>query len=129
MPCDFAVASGRGSPSYSPNGLGYPRIPGLFNPAHVAGWRKVTAAVHARGARIFVQLMHTGRVAHPDNLPAGAEVIAPSAVALSGEMYTDQSGLQPHPVPRAMTPADIDHAVAEFAQAARLAIEAGFDGV
>ena len=59
--------------SPSPNGLGYPRIPGLFNPAHVAGWRKVTAAVHARGARIFVQLMHTGRVAHPDNLPAGAE--------------------------------------------------------
>ncbi len=115
--------------SPSPNGLGYPRIPGLFNPAHVAGWRKVTAAVHARGARIFVQLMHTGRVAHPDNLPAGAEVIAPSAVALSGEMYTDKSGLQPHPVPRAMTPADIDHAVAEYAQAARLAIEAGFDGV
>ena len=63
--------------SPSPNGLGYARIPGLFNAAQVAGWRRVTDAVHAQGAKIFVQLMHTGRVAHPANLPAGAEVVGP----------------------------------------------------
>ena len=60
--------------SPSPNGLGYPRIPGLFNAEQVAGWRRVTDAVHAQGAKIFVQLMHTGRVAHLANLPAGAKV-------------------------------------------------------
>jgi N-ethylmaleimide reductase len=115
--------------SPSPNGLGYARIPGLFNAAHVAGWRRITEAVHARGARIFVQLMHTGRVAHPDNLPPGAEIVAPSAITLSGTMYTDKAGMQPHPTPRAMTQADIDAALAEYVNAARLAIEAGFDGV
>jgi N-ethylmaleimide reductase len=115
--------------SPSPNGLGYPRIPGLFNAAHVAGWRTVTEAVHARGAKIFVQLMHTGRVTHPANLPAGAEVVAPSALTLSGQMYTDSAGMQPHPTPRAMTQADIDGTLAEYVNAARLAMEAGFDGV
>lgn len=63
--------------SPSPNGLGYARIPGLFNEAHVQGWKLVTDAVHAKGGKIFVQLMHTGRVAHVANLPAGAEVLAP----------------------------------------------------
>lgn len=65
--------------SPSPNGLGYPRIPGLFNQAHVQGWKQVTEAVHAQGGKIFVQLMHTGRVTHVDNLPAGAEVVGPMA--------------------------------------------------
>ena len=60
--------------SPSPNGLGYPRIPGIFSDAQVAGWKKVTDAVHARGAKIFMQLMHTGRIGHPLNLPAGAKV-------------------------------------------------------
>ncbi len=115
--------------SPSPNGLGYPRIPGLFNAAHVAGWRAVTEAVHRRGTKIFVQLMHTGRVGHQANLPAGAEVLGPTDVALPGEMYTDSLGMQPHTPPRAMTAADIAHAVGEFVASARLAIEAGFDGV
>jgi N-ethylmaleimide reductase len=75
--------------SPSPNGLGYPRIPGLFNAEQVAGWRRVTEAVHAQGAKIFVQLMHTGRVTHVANLPAGAKVIGPLASALAGEMFTD----------------------------------------
>jgi N-ethylmaleimide reductase len=113
----------------SPNGLGYARIPGLFDAAQAAGWRQVTDAVHGRGGRIFVQLMHTGRASHPANLPAGAETLAPSAVALSGEIWTDGAGMQPYPTPRAMTVAEIEHAVEEFAAAARLAIEAGFDGV
>lgn len=115
--------------SPSPNGTGYPRIPGLWSPAQVAGWKLVTDAVHARGGRIFVQLMHTGRVGHPLNLPVGAELLAPSAVAAPGEMYTDAKGNQPHPVPRAMNDAEVRHAVAEHVDAARSAITAGFDGV
>jgi len=115
--------------SPSPNGTGYPRIPGLWNPAQVAGWRLVTDAVHARGGRIFVQLMHTGRVGHPANLPAGGELLAPSAVGAPGEMYTDARGPQPHPVPRAMTDAEVRHAIAEYVAAARHAVAAGFDGV
>jgi len=115
--------------SPSPNGLGYPRIPGLFNPAQVAGWRLVTAAVHGKGGKIFVQLMHTGRVTHVANLPAGAEVVGPGTAVCPGEMYTDLHGMQPYSVPRAMTEADIADAVSEYAQAARLAMDAGFDGV
>lgn len=115
--------------SPSPDGLGYARIPGLFNDAHVEGWKLVTDAVHAKGGKIVVQLMHTGRVSHRDNLPAGAEALGPSAEACPGEMWTDGNGNQPHTPPRGMTAADIDKAVAEYAAAARLAIEAGFDGI
>src|SRR3954451_24292237 len=73
--------------SPSPNGLGYARIPGLFSAAQVRGWQGVTDRVHRAGGRIFVQLMHTGRASHPANLPTGARVLAPSAIALSGQMY------------------------------------------
>lgn len=115
--------------SPSPNGLGYPRIPGLFSADQVAGWRKVTDAVHARGGRIFAQLMHTGRIGHPLNLPEGAELLAPSALAAPGDIYTDEKGPQPHPTPREMTAQDIATAIEEFASAAKNAVEAGFDGV
>lgn len=115
--------------SPSPNGLGYPRIPGLFNAAQVQGWKLVTSAVHGQGGKMFVQLMHTGRVSNIANLPPGAEVVGPVAAPCPGEMYTDSLGMQPYTVPRAMTEADIRHAVGEYATAARLAIEAGFDGV
>jgi N-ethylmaleimide reductase len=115
--------------SPSPNGLGYARIPGIFSAEQVAGWKQTTATVHARGAKIFVQLMHCGRVAHPLNLPAGAEVVAPSAVATAGEMYTDAEGMKPLPVPKAMSEADIMTAIAEFAVAAKNAVAAGFDGI
>jgi N-ethylmaleimide reductase len=115
--------------SPSPNGLGYPRIPGLFNEAQVRGWKAVTDAVHAKGGKIFVQLMHTGRVTHAANLPAGAEVVGPTSDVCPGEMYTDSQGMQPHSSPRAMTAADIAHAIGEYAKSAQLAIQAGFDGV
>lgn len=115
--------------SPSPNGLGYARIPGIFTPAQVAGWRSITQAVHAKGAKIFIQLMHCGRVAHPLNLPPGAKILAPSAVAAAGEMFTDAQGLQPHPRPQAMTEAELRSTQAEFVQAAQNAIAAGFDGV
>jgi len=115
--------------SPSPNGSGYPRIPGLYDQAQVEGWKDVTAAVHAQGGKIFVQLMHCGRVAHVANLPVGAEVLSPGTVVCPGEMYTDALGMQPYSTPRAMTAADIAHAVAEYVKSARLALDAGFDGV
>jgi len=115
--------------SPSPNGLGYARIPGLFNADHVRGWKLVTQAVHAQGAKIFVQLMHTGRVTHVANLPAGAEVVGPDARVCPGEMYTDARGMQAHSPPKVMTHDDIVHAVGEYARAARFAVEAGFDGI
>lgn len=115
--------------SPSPHGLGYPRIPGIFSPVQVEGWKQVTGAVHARGAKIFLQLMHCGRIAHPLNLPAGARVLAPSAVTAAGEIYTDAEGMKPLPVPQAMTTADIQGAIAEFARAAKHAVAAGFDGI
>lgn len=115
--------------SPSPNGLGYPRIPGLFNAAQVVGWKQVTDAVHSKGGKIVVQLMHTGRVTHVANLPVGAEVLGPSADLCPREMFTDSQGLQPHSTPKAMTQADITSTIAEYVQSAKLAIEAGFDGV
>ena len=115
--------------SPSPNGLGYPRIPGIFSAAQVAGWKPITDAVHAKGAKMFMQFMHCGRIAHALNLPAGARVLAPSAVAAAGEMYTDAEGMKPHPVPQAMTEADIKTAIEEYVQAAKNAVAAGFDGI
>lgn len=115
--------------SPSPNGLGYARIPGLFSDEQVQGWKLVTDAVHANGGKIFVQLMHTGRVSHPANMAAGTRIVAPSALALAGDMWTDSSGMQPYPVPEEMSEADIAAAIAEYAHAAKLAVQAGFDGV
>jgi len=115
--------------SSSANGLGYPRIPGIFSAAQIEGWKAITEAVHAKGSRIFLQLMHCGRISHPLNMPAGARLLAPSAVAASGEMYTDAEGMKPFPVPEAMTADDIRVAIAEYAEAAKFAVEAGFDGV
>lgn len=115
--------------SPSPNGLGYARIPGLFTDEQVQGWRRVTDGVHQAGGKIFVQLMHTGRVSHPANMPAGTRMLAPSAIAALGEMWTDSNGQQPHPVPTAMSEADIAQTITEYAAAAKRAIEAGFDGI
>jgi N-ethylmaleimide reductase len=115
--------------SPSPNGLGYPRIPGLFNAEHVAGWKGVTSAVHAKGGRIFVQLMHTGRVANTGNLPPGARVLAPSAIVIDQQIWVDPDGNQPVTPAHEMSAADIEHAIGEHVHAGKLAIEAGFDGV
>lgn len=116
--------------SSSPNGLGYPRIPGIFTEEQAKAWKAVTDAAHEGGAKIFVQLMHTGRIGHPDNLPEGARILGPSPIGHIEEMYTDSKGMQPMPVPTEMTKADIAEAIAEYANASKLAIEvAGFDGV
>ncbi|MCX6240038.1 MAG: alkene reductase [Bacteroidia bacterium] len=115
--------------SPSPNGLGYSRIPGLFNESQVEGWKKVTEAVHFAGGRIFVQLMHTGRIGHSLNLPSGASVLAPSAIKAAGQMWTDQEGMQDFPEPKAMSPGELKLSVKEFENSAVLAMKAGFDGV
>jgi len=115
--------------SPAPEGLGYPRIPGLFSEAHVEPWRKVTTAVHKRGGRIFVQLMHTGRIFHALNLPVGAEGVAPSAVAADGSVWTDQEQLKPHGTPRALRSDELERVRDAFVRSATLAWEAGFDGV
>lgn len=113
----------------SPNALGYPRIPGIFSPAQVEGWKSVTSAVHNGGSSIFLQLMHTGRISHPLNMPAGARVLAPSAIAAKEQMYTDAEGMKPLPIPEEMTREDIQSTILEFVHAANNAMEAGFDGV
>jgi N-ethylmaleimide reductase len=115
--------------SPSPNGLGYARIPGIFNPQQIDGWKKITSAVHQNRGKIVVQLMHTGRIGHSLNLPAGAEVQAPSAVKAAGQMWTDSAMMQDFPEPKAMTAEDLSSTKAEFVIAAKNAIEAGFDGV
>jgi len=115
--------------SPSPNGLGYCRIPGIFSTAQVEGWRKVTGTVHAKGGRIFLQIMHTGRISHALNLPEGAVVLAPSAVKPAGQLWTDVSGMQDFPIPNAMTAEEIELTKKEFITAARNVDAAGFDGL
>ena len=115
--------------SPSPNGLGYPRIPGIFSEAQIAGWRLIIDAVHAKAAKIFIQLMHCGRIGHPLNLPEGARVLGPSAVAAVGDIYTDAEGMKQNAIPQEMTEADINTAIEEFVQAAKSAVAAGFDGI
>ena len=115
--------------SPSPNGVGYARIPGIYNQAQIDGWKLITKAVHDKGGKIVIQLMHTGRVTHLSNLPQGAQVLSPTAEICPGEMYSDSMGMQPHSLPKAMTQVDITEAVKEYTQAAINAIAAGFDGV
>ena len=115
--------------SPSPNGLGYARIPGMFSDEQAKGWKHVNDAVHAKGGKTFIQLMHTGRVSHPENMTPGTRILAPSALAAPGEMWTDGCGMQPHPVPIEMSEHDIAATITEYADAAELAVEAGFDGV
>lgn len=111
------------------NGVGYPRIPGIYNDEQTESWKQVTNRVHQAGGKIFMQLMHVGRVAHEDNLPEGAKIVAPTTQAPAGEMFTDSQGPQPHSAPNLMTIEDIEQAIEDYVQAAKNAIAAGFDGV
>ena len=113
----------------SANGLGYARIPGIFNKEQVEGWKKVTNAAHGNGGKIVVQLMHCGRISHPLNMNEGTELIAPSAIRPAGQMWTDAKQLQDYPVPKEMTAEHIITTKAEFVSAAKNAMEARFDGV
>ncbi len=115
--------------SPSPNGLGYKNIPGMFNQAHVDTWGKVCEAVHQKEGKIFLQMMHTGRTSHSNNLPEGAEVVGASPVALEGQISTYDLGRQPYPIPRPMTTEEVQSCVQEFVESAVKCVEAGFDGV
>ncbi|MFB4314879.1 alkene reductase [Actinomadura sp. 21ATH] len=109
-------------------GQGYVQTPGLHTAEQVRAWRKVTDAVHSAGGTIAAQLVHCGRIGHPVLYDDGALPVAPSAVP-SGEQLFTPGGMLDHPVPREMTADDIAGTVADFAAAARNAVEAGFDGV
>jgi NADPH2 dehydrogenase len=112
----------------SEDGQGYLNTPGIHARNHVEGWRKVSNAVHEAGGRLFIQLMHVGRMSHPDNTPHHRQPLAPSAIAPGVDMFTAK-GPQPIPEPRALTREDIAAVTREFVDAARLAVEAGADGV
>ncbi|WP_236244132.1 alkene reductase [Streptomyces sp. CC210A] len=109
-------------------GQGFINTPGLHTPEQVASWRTVTDAVHAQGGRIVVQLMHSGRIGHPSLYASAHEPVAPSPVRAAGQQFTPE-GMQDYVVPRELTTAEIDATVRDFADAARNAMEAGFDGV
>ncbi|MET8629550.1 alkene reductase [Kitasatospora sp. NPDC004669] len=112
----------------SPVGQGYPDTPGLHTSGQVAAWRTVTDAVHGEGGVIFAQLMHTGRIGHPSLLPEGLVPVGPSAVAAKGQVFTHE-GPKDFVTPKELSEAEIRQTIADFAAAARGAIEAGFDGV
>lgn len=111
------------------DGLGYPRIPGIYSDVQVEGWKKVTDAVHKGGSKIFAQLMHTGRIAHKDNIPEGGRILAPSAIKAEGKMFTDTKGPQDHSEPEVLTQDDIKRTIDGHVKAAENAIRAGFDGI
>ncbi|MCX4767824.1 alkene reductase [Streptomyces sp. NBC_01275] len=112
----------------SADGQGYPATPGIYTDEHIAGWRKVTDAVHKADGRIVIQLMHAGRISHPDNTPHHRQAVAPSAVRPAGDMFT-MSGLKEMPVPRELSTEEVAATVDDFRRAAAAAIAAGADGV
>lgn len=113
----------------SPQGAGWVNTPGIYNQDQVRGWRKVTDTVHAEGGQIVLQLWHMGRSSHPDFQPGGALPVAPSAIPIGVGQISTFTGKKPYPTPRALETAEIPGIVKDYANAARLAREAGFDGV
>lgn len=112
----------------SPRGVGYPGTPGIHDPQQTAGWRAITGTVHGAGGHIYCQLWHVGRISHPELQPDGALPVAPSAIRPAGQVFTP-GGLQPFVTPRALETDEIRDIVADYAHAARCALEGGFDGV
>ena len=112
----------------APEALGYPNIPGIFNEEQVEGWKLTTGKVHSSQSRIFVQLMHTGRIGHVDNLPADTKLVGVSDITAAGQIFT-LSGMQDYSKPTPLTLRDIPHVIEGFVSASRNAIKAGFDGV
>lgn len=113
----------------APEGLGYARIPGIFSVEQIEGWKLTTAAVHQNNTKIFLQLMHTGRIGHQANLPEGVQVVGASAIAAAGQMHTDVAGMQDYPVPIALSTQGVKEVISEYVMAAKNAMAAGFDGV
>lgn len=109
-------------------GKGYVRTPGIYSDEQVAAWKKVTNAVHAKGGKIFLQIMNCGRISHPSMLPNNAQPIAPSAIKAAGQSWTG-AGMEDFVMPRELTTDEVAGVIAEYRLATRRAIEAGFDGV
>ncbi|MEV7423931.1 MULTISPECIES: alkene reductase [unclassified Streptomyces] len=109
-------------------GQGYPDTPGLHSQEQIAAWRKVTDAVHAKGGKIVAQIMHGGRIGHPDLLPDGLVPVGASPVAAPGQVYL-HDGPKDYVVPRELTSEEVEATIGDFVSASRNAIEAGFDGV
>ena len=112
----------------SPEGVGYPDTPGIYNEAQVIGWQKVTDAVHEEGGHIYLQLWYCGRISHPDLLPDKQTPVAPSAIKPEGEVITFE-GMKAFVEPRALETNEIQDIVAQYKNAAQMAKQAGFDGV
>jgi len=113
----------------SPQGRGWFGAPGIHNDAQMRGWQRVTEAVHAEGGRMFLQLWHMGRASHPDFHEGGALAVAPSATAIPNSEIRTPQGKKPHAVPRALEREEIPGVVQQYVAAAKLARDAGFDGV
>ncbi len=109
-------------------GKGYARTPGIETDAQIAAWKKVTGAVHDQGGRIFMQVMHCGRISHPSLLPNDAQPIAPSAIKPAGQTWT-AGGLQDFVTPRELSLDEIAGVIDDYRLATRRALEAGFDGI
>jgi len=113
----------------APEALGYPRIPGVFSQQQINGWKLVTDKVHRDDSKIFLQLMHVGRIGHNDNLPKGITLVGASDIKATGQIFTDTKGLQDFSAPVALSKEGIKNVIEGYVVAAKNAIEAGFDGV
>jgi len=114
--------------SVSPRGYGYPNTPGIHTEAQVAGWKKITNAVHAKGCHLYLQLWHVGRISHPAYQEDGTLPVAPSAVKPKGQVFTG-TAMEDYVTPRALEKGEIPGIIEEYIHGAKLAKEAGFDGV
>jgi N-ethylmaleimide reductase len=110
-------------------GLGYARSPAIESAEQIAAWKKITSAVHAKGGKMFCQLMHVGRIGHDANRYTKEPLVAPSAIKAAGTIWTDSLQMQEHPTPRAIETSEVPAVIEQFAQATRNALAAGFDGV
>ncbi len=111
------------------DGKGYVRTPGIVTEAQIAGWKLVADAVHAKGGKIVMQIMHCGRITSRHNKPEDSRTLAPSTIQAKGEMMTDAAGMVAFEVPEAMTMAEIKQSIADYGQATKNALAAGCDGV
>lgn len=112
----------------SEDGQGYLTTPGIYTESHIQGWKKIIDAVHKKGGHIFIQLMHAGRMSHPDNTLHHRLGVAPSAISPQAQMFT-ANGMQDIPTPLALSKKDIEKTIQDFRHAAKSAIAAGADGV
>jgi N-ethylmaleimide reductase len=113
----------------SPQGQGYPATPGIYSPEQIAGWEKITQAVHQKNGKIFLQLWHVGRISHSSLQPEGGLPVAPSAIAPSSKTFTAQWQQVPYETPHALNIAEIEQIITDYRVAADNAKKAGFDGV